>query len=818
MAAACSTITPIDANNIGALALSQGHGIAWLGALNMINVGPWTQPVGVTSLTVNYDVAQQLFGKHMRLGDALWQTLQKLGTVNGSGSADVAFALYGDPTLSYWGNPGGQTTLAAWPMLRYDARGIGYTTLAGPEIPKKLWQYNGGSSPSAARSPVLSNNGEVIVAHGNFVDVLRQGQLHQRLTLDGPAFGSPAIAADGTIYALDTSGRLYAFPYKSYLLQPSLGSLQIDPGINGASPEASNALGERYRRWRVELGGASRTSPIVGADGMVAVGIGAKVMLVRPDGFKLKERSVSGQMILALAADAERYIYVSTTDGLVERISFFDPKCTGFCSLALQGSAYSTPPLLAHSALYLGRANGEVVKINKNKMKVVNTFNADSKVTAGPIAGPAGQVLVGTQNGTLYSLTSDLGLRWQRNIGTPILGMPAFSSDALYVVAGNKLLAYNPFSGAPQWSRNLGNVGAGSVAVGYGRELVMQTTSGAVLAYGEGWSNPVIALGAVAYAERNLPLGIKLNWYEVVPPIGGASGASPQASGDILIQRRTDHGPWLDLVVLSAGTTEYNDTSAQPGVTYAYRAQILGADGNGSDFVETPVDVQSSPPAPQPPVWDGISIDGAHSLKLDWSSPDGDLVTGYRIERGDDASGPFALVALTASDVASLVDMELDPNTTYYYRAFALNPTGESAPSPVQSATTRNDNLSAPKNVTATKLEDGRIRVTWTDPPAGAQAEIQVSQGPQDGYIPLAKLSAAGGAYVFFPVEDDVYVFRVKYVTGNSESPWTESAPLMFGASGAATGTSIFLPNVAAKLNVFRKSTTPLSVCPVLSR
>ena len=89
-------------------------------------------------------------------------------------------------------------------------------------------------------------------------------------------------------------------------------------------------------------------------------------------------------------------------------------------------------------------------------MLVAETFIADNAITAGPIAGPAGQVLVGRQNGTLYSLTKDLGLRWQRNIGTAIAGMPAFSSDALYVMAGNRLRAYNPFSGAPLWTARAG--------------------------------------------------------------------------------------------------------------------------------------------------------------------------------------------------------------------------------------------------------------------------------------------------------------------------------------------------------------------------
>ena len=182
---------------------------------------------------------------------------------------------------------------------------------------------------------------------------------------------------------------------------------------------------------------------------------------------------------------------------------------------------------------------------------------------------------------------------------------------------------------------------------------------------------------------------------------------------------------------------------------------------------------------------------------MDWISSDGDLVTAYRVERGESAGGPFAPVAFTGSDATSLSDIGLDANKTYYYRVIALNPTGESTPSPVQSATTRRGDLPAPQDVIAAELEDGRIRVTWSGEPANAQAEIQVSQGLQDGYVPLATVDAANGAYALLPAEDDVYVFRVKFVKGNAESPWTESTTVTFGGEdGPPTDLpqKIFLP------------------------
>jgi hypothetical protein len=766
----CGTGDPLDEGNFGATLLEGGHGVAWIGQLSTVGSN------------VRYPVFEKLLNRNLRLGDAVWQTLAEQVNRERFGTGDIATDLFGDPTLSYWGNPGGQSTLAAWPMLRYDARGQSYTPLTGAEVPLKLWDY-AATAPGTGTlppSPVVSSNGEVIVAHGWVVDVLRQGVLYQRLHLDAAAFGTPAIAADGTVYALDVTGRLYAFDYVN-----CFGYLCYVGDVTLSS--------ERSRRWHLDLGSAPATSPVVGADGFIAVGRSDAVVLVRPDGVKFRDFTIPGQPVGALTVGPDRAVYVAATcdgvpyAGYLARLDFF---CSTFdiangiylCASRQYSDFEYTPPLLAYGSLYVGRSDGKVVKLRPDGLVEQADFQADGEITAGPVAGPGNQVLVGTANGTLYSLTEDLGLRWQRSIGAPVQSVPAFSADALHIVSQNTLRAYNPFSGAPVWSRDLGSgAGSGSVAVGYGREVYAQTSGGQVVAYGEGWSlAPLLTLARAMMVEEEFP-AIEIEWVLTVAPVSSQAGqAGPMAvapldtSLGILLQRRTGDGDWEDVAILSPEATTYYDTDVLEDTAYAYRVQVLGSEGNDSDFTTTLVDVVSLPGVPGAPKLTAVTVEGSDALGLEWSPPEGDVVGEYRIGRSLSTWGPFTTTLQTGGGVTATIDTGLAPGQTYYYRVIAVNGTGESRPSSVLAGTTRRRTLSAPENATATLLDGGRIQIDWSSGPDGATTEIEYIEGPMDDFQPLATAGPAG-PYSAFVGEPTSYVYRLKFVLGDSESDYAET-------------------------------------------
>jgi hypothetical protein len=770
MVDSCATGDPFDEGSFGATLLEGGHGVAWIGQLSSVGSN------------VRYPVLDRLLNRYLRLGDAVWETLEHNMNQPHPGTGDISTDLFGDPTLSYWGNPGGQSTLAAWPMLRYDARGQSYTTLTGPDIPVELWDYattppGTGTLPP---SPVVSNNGEVIVAHGSYVDVLRQGTLSQRLALDATAYGTPAIAADGTIYAVDVNGRLYAFRYTS-----CFGHLCFAGDVTLSS--------ERTLQWALDLGSPPTTSPVVGNGGFIAAGRSNAVVLVRPDGVKFRDFTVPGEPVGALTVGPDRAVYVSARsdqpvyDGYLARLDFYCPvydliNGIYLCHSERFSASEYTSPLLAYGSLYVGQTDGRVSKLTAESLVQQATFQADGEITAGPVAGPGGQVLVGTANGTLYSLTKDLGLRWQRGLASPVQSVPAYSADALYLVSDGALRAYNPFSGAPLWSRVLdGGPGGGSVAVGYGREVYAQTSSGHVEAYGEGWAiAPLLALAQTVMVDEETP-AIQVEWVRAVASSSAQTSdghpltVTPEGSGTgLLLQRSEGGGNWKDLAVLSPETGVYTDTGVLEDTGYAYRIQVLDSEGDDSDFTSTMAGVQSLPALPSAPTLISVTVEGAEALGLVWNPPHSDVVSAYRVERSLSQWGPFSTTLQTSGQVNSALDTGLEAGKTYTYRAFAANATGESSRSNMLSGTTRRRSLSAPENVTAALREDGRIRIDWTAGPEGASTEIEYIEGAMNDFEPLVT-TGPSGPHTVMPGEPAVYLYRLKFVQGDAESSYTQA-------------------------------------------
>ena len=401
------------------------------------------------------------------------------------------------------------------------------------------------------------------------------------------------------------------------------------------------------------------------------------------------------------------------------------------------------------------------------------TFTADSAVTAGPIAGPGNQILVGTQNGTLYSLSKNLGVRWQKSIGGAIKGMPAYSADALYVVTNDRLKAYNPNTGAQLWSHLLSNGSvAGSVAVGYGREVFAQTQNGTVAAVGEGWTYAPFAVAAdpVLISRRaGLP--------PACPVCSAASGA-PVTPGNVAgfkIQRSDDGGDWIDIATVPSTTLIYSDTSVLDNTNYAYRVQTLDAGGNDSDFTGTAGSQPSLPALAQAPTLISVTALSVEALRLAWSSPADDVVVHYQIERGLSAGGPFTLVAQALGGAGGSDDAGLAPASTYYYRIQALNDSGASPYSNVLSGTTRALTLPTPQNVGAKLLSNGQIQVSWTAGPVGVGTLVEVIEDGVQDYQLLGTTDNAG-PFAHYPNEPSGFSYRVKFVQGNAESAYGYTA------------------------------------------
>ena len=795
--ASCLTIQFQQENSLGSFFLTNRYAIGYLGGLGLEDgVWNWRDYRGNsqgTNADFSYMFTNQVIARGQRLGDAFWNSMQHYIANGNTDYNGMTEEFYGDPTLSYWGNPGQQSLNAPWAMQRSEPLGSSSTNLTGPSIGSLRWTYTGTAPVTSGLkpSPVASSTGEVLVADGTHLDVLVDGTAYQRLALDQTAYGSPAIAADGTAYVLDTAGGLYAFRYSAVQLDTCFRS--------GCSGGGTFATPSRSRRWKVALGGEPLGSPVIGSDGYIFVvrksGTNSSVAAIRPDGTILGQQAVSGYTTGGLAVSTDRKVFAATQDGRILSIDFFSgfitPSISAQTNAYYAGNAYSTPPTIHDGWVYVGMSDGGIAKTELDFGSTTSS-TLDSAITAGPAFDLNGALLVGTQNGTLYSLDpKDFSSNWTISLGSAITGIPAASSNGIYVVAGSLLHAYDPATGNTLWNMSMGTSVSGSTAVGYGRELYVQLSNGQVKAVSEGWLRTpwAMSVSSTIVAASTTPI-MRILWSYSPPappaPTEGAESTSQAAAAIVLpeqyLLQRSDNGAdWTDVGIIDAGNDPtalltYDDADIQPGHLYAYRLQALDPTGQGldSDFL-TAYAQPSLPDLPVTPKLMSVTAPSSTSLLVKFS-PESTGPASFRIERGPAGSGPFTAVATVNSAAGNMfTDQNLDPSTRYYYRVIAVNDTGESAGSNVLSGKTRSNSLAAPTHVHATAGPNNTVTVTWDPGATGLTAVIEASGFGVAGFDPVGTAGAETGSFTYDAGSPSSYAYRVKFVKDPDESPYTEA-------------------------------------------
>ena len=157
----------------------------------------------------------------------------------------------------------------------------------------------------------------------------------------------------------------------------------------------------------------------------------------------------------------------------------------------------------------------------------------------------------------------------------------------------------------------------------------------------------------------------------------------------------------LSVIAPDTGSTAtgYVDASVSPSTTYFYAVVALSAAGDGAPSVSA--STTTPPPNAEAKAGTGTSgsertqgprrltpvssTPGSTSLTLtpsfdrvtlDWNTPSGDGVTGYRIWRGPGAGELTVLVSDTGTTSTSYVDESVEEATTYHYAVAALNAGG----------------------------------------------------------------------------------------------------------------------------------------------
>ena len=145
---------------------------------------------------------------------------------------------------------------------------------------------------------------------------------------------------------------------------------------------------------------------------------------------------------------------------------------------------------------------------------------------------------------------------------------------------------------------------------------------------------------------------------------------------------------FAQIATVGTNVTSYSNTGLTALTSYSYRVRAYNTAGD-SDYSNTASAVTLEAPAlPLAPSNLVASAFSKSQINLTWTDNSGNE-TGFRIERckGSTCTN-FALIATVGANVTSYSNTKLNANTTYRYRVYAYNASGNSGYSNIAAATT----------------------------------------------------------------------------------------------------------------------------------
>ncbi|MGB7157340.1 MAG: fibronectin type III domain-containing protein [Tepidisphaeraceae bacterium] len=172
---------------------------------------------------------------------------------------------------------------------------------------------------------------------------------------------------------------------------------------------------------------------------------------------------------------------------------------------------------------------------------------------------------------------------------------------------------------------------------------------------------------------------------------------STNETGFKVFRKEGAAGTYALIHTTAADATSYADNSALPNTNYFYKVVATNAIGDSTDSneVETTTPTLAQPAAPSG--LDATPV-SASSIGLTWND-NATNESSYRLERKIGAAGVWAAIQNLPANSTGYTDIDLDAETTYFYRVVAVNVVGE-ATSNEDSATT----LAAPSGLNGSNI------------------------------------------------------------------------------------------------------------------
>lgn len=255
------------------------------------------------------------------------------------------------------------------------------------------------------------------------------------------------------------------------------------------------------------------------------------------------------------------------------------------------------------------------------------------------------------------------------------------------------------------------------------------------------------------------------------------------------VERKTGvGGTWAQVGITTVSATTFIDPGVPVGYQYFYRVTAVNGGVSSPASDELAVSV-TAPAVPSPLVATPVS---SSAITLNW--PNVAIETGYKLERGSSATGPWTQIIAPAADVVTYQSTSLTQNTTYYFRIRSTNTIGDSAYSEVASATT----LQAPPAATSffyvASNASYQVGLGWLDTAYEDNYVVERAPTSTGAWTVLATLPANTTSFTDASVAaSTVYHYRIKAVNTAGASAYYSISTTTPAPSPPATPSGVVL-------------------------
>lgn len=771
IASGCETAVIENNDGMATRFLVSRNASAYIGALAETHyLHGWSQPTNQGwSQDIALSLNQYLLGAGTLVGDAVYGTMQDLmdATIpnNPRGIGLVNHALFGDPAMSYWG--GGAEFDSPWPMFRHDIQNSGYTSYAGPALGVVRWTFplNPGPFTNGVPSPIVGPDGTIYAGNqaGMLYAINPDGSEKWHFQAAGAINSGPILTTGGVLYFRAEDGYLYALTTANELRWRV--PVEMNPGTAGPTPGHP----------------PFSNSPRVMPDGTVMAlstvfDFGTTVGIFNtyhPTGIldsstaHLAAFGASGTP----AVSRDGHVYYNLWDGTLN---------TGF---DLGAPSFGSPAVGNGGLIYVGTINGDLISINSAmdenwRYTLPGTIN---DINSSPAIDGSQNIYFGATNYNVYSLDQEGNFRWQFDTGGAVDSSPALDSSRVYVVGGPsanaRLYALNQADGTLAWSLPIGgspNHGS-SPAIGFSHMLFVVSQNGQLYAIGPEGPLPPSNVQALPVSATEIDISWRDN--------------SPDEISFQLERRSGWYGTYNTLATLPANQTSYEDKSVLSNHTYFYRIKALSS--INSDY-SNQSEARTPPLAPIAPTGLSAVPQTAYEIRLQWN-PISAVAEGVEIYRSATAAGPFTWIGWAPNGVTtyldqhpglilgnSLVSGSPSPGQTLFYKIRAYNETGVSAFTAPVYATTLGISLAPPVSFHAVTNGISFVTLTWQPPGANDASAItgyilERASKYQPYFKQIANLSATTLSYTDLTSTGGDTIYRLRAYNSTDQSSFVLS-------------------------------------------